>query len=275
MPARTLDYRNVMPYFPVIDAVWCGARWRARPRPGPRTPSLLCRAEYSSAMAARARSRRPRVAVSPRILGTRAEECEYLVLGIVAPAQEGKSATGTHHGGDARKGRFRVVEEHHAEIADDHVADIPAERACLRVPPDEAGVGSRGLRRQLPGDFQHRPGQVEPHGYPARTGNAGRVPASALRGLRRGDRGRAAPAADIEYVLARRDCRRAEQVRGQVPMLSQVPLTVLDPVLAARSIPALRLRRVGRPVVSHRWSPPCFPPSRHGAQCRRSAVLAS
>ena len=79
--------------------------------------------------------------------------------------------------------------------------------------------------------------------------------ASAPRGLGRHDRGRPAPAADIEHVLTGRDGCGTEQVRGQVLMLGQVSLTVLDPVLTARAIPALCLPRVGRSLVSHRKSP--------------------
>ena len=57
-------------------------------------------------------------------------------------------------------------------------------------------------------------------------GNRASASVSAVRCLRRGDRGRATPAADIEHPFAGQDRGGAEQVRRQVLVLGQALLSI-------------------------------------------------
>ena len=126
-------------------------------------------------------------------------------------------------------------------------------------PRTNRGVRSSGLRREFPGHLQHPADRSRPTAIPALLPVRRRSLGRALRGPGRFDRGGAAPAADVEHPLARRDARGTEQMRDEVLVFGQVPLAVFDPVLAARAVPALRLLRVGRSRVSHRWSPSFVP----------------
>jgi len=76
---------------------------------------------------------------------------------------------------------------------------------------------------------------------------SGRAPATIRlgRGPRGRDRGLAAPAADVEHALARRDRGGLEQAPDQALVPGQVPLAVGDPVAPTGAVPAFGLRRVG------------------------------
>jgi len=76
---------------------------------------------------------------------------------------------------------------------------------------------------------------------------SGRAPAAIRlgRGPRGRDRGLAAPAADVEHALARRDRGGVEQAPDQALVPGQMPLAVGDPVAPADAVPPFGLRRVG------------------------------
>jgi Domain of unknown function (DUF5753) len=67
----------------------------------------------------------------------------------------------------------------------------------------------------------------------------------------------ATPAADVKHPVSGRDGRGAKQVRGEVLVLAEMPLAVLDPVVTAGPVPALHLRRISRRTyLAHRGLPP-------------------
>lgn len=96
-------------------------------------------------------------------------------------------------------------------------------------------------------------GQIQTHGIPRiRSLISVRQPSSRpfrdgrFRSPRCLDRGLAASAPDIQYAVPFQDSGDVEQTWDELLVLSQVPLAMQEPVPAARTVPALRLRCVSR-----------------------------
>ena len=174
---------------------------------------------------------------------------EYFVLRVVLPAQEGQPAVRAHHGSEAGEGspgssknmtpKLLITTSTEARRSG-HAWASPARTGRWPPPPARPGAGRR------PASEPTDPG---PPPLPALPG----LPRRSACCLRRRDRRFAAPAPDIQHLFSRHDGRATEQVRGEVLVLGEMPLAVLDPVLAAGTVPALRLRRVSRRIyLAHR-----------------------
>ena len=138
--------------------------------------------------------------------------------------------------------RRRVIEEHHTEAAQHHVEDPGLERVHLDVDDFEPGISDASGSGE-PARLGHLdPGKVRAQGVPAAGGAC------------REDSRLTAAAPDVENVLPVLDRRGGQQPRPQRAQHPLMPLTLLDELPPAGSVPVLGLLGIHR-HESHATSP--------------------
>ena len=156
------------------------------------------------------------------------------VLLAGAPAKESQPAAAPQRLPQIGERRRRVIEEHHAEVAQHHVEYPGPERVQLGVGNLEPGVSDASTGGE-PTRFGYLdPGKVRAQSMPV----AG--------GARREDGRITAAAADVENVLPVLDLRGGEQPRRESAPHPLMPLTLLDELPPARPVPVLGLLHIHR-----------------------------